>query len=186
MVATFVGTAHPPPGSKRNEPGELNAAEIATLDMGSVGRQRVQAPVLVEHNGPPVGRVLASWTGRKGEMRVLGRIDDAEAEVAVRNGEMRGLSLATEMHYMDSDREQRGDATVRKAYELSVCEMPKRARCFIDEIDGKRVPTACYASAKGATTPASASRPFSPPSPLSLLTSTCSHTVHPTPLSRTL
>ena len=52
--------------------------------------------LLMEHDhGARVGTIHASWEGRNGELRVLGMVNDAEAEAAVRSGSIRGLSLGT-------------------------------------------------------------------------------------------
>jgi hypothetical protein len=145
MVALITGTAHPKPGRKRTEDGDLNAAEIYATDLGKTNVQGSGTPMFVEHEGSSVGTVLASWTGPKGDMRVLGRIANPEAEALVRSGDMRGLSLGTEMFSVGD-----GPPLHRSVYELSVCEKPRRPGCFIDEIDGKCVGRAHNASASAA------------------------------------
>ena len=98
MVATFRGIAHPPPrrDGKRNNVADLNAAEISTANMGRRGG--TQMLVEHDHSGGQVGRVLASWDGPAGELRVQGVIENSKAEKAMRSGEMIELSLGTSVH----------------------------------------------------------------------------------------
>ena len=69
---SFKGIAHPPPrrDGKRNNIADLSAAEIATSRAGRHGLPG--RPVLVEHDhaGGSVGKVLTSWEGPNGELRV--------------------------------------------------------------------------------------------------------------------
>ena len=91
--------------------------------------------LLMEHDhNSRVGTVHASWEGRDGSLRVIGMVNDPKAALAVRNGSMRGLSLGTGViQKMD------GTALLRTQDELSLCEEPRRAGCFIDSIDGRPV-----------------------------------------------
>ena len=132
MSISFRGTAHPPPGTSREHPADLNAAEIATTDLG--GR-----PLLVEHGGGAVGKVLASWEGRRGELRVAGRVDDQQAVEKMKRGELRGLSLGTGLI-----QDTTGSVLVRAQDELSICKEGRRAGTWVDTIDGAKVhATAC-------------------------------------------
>lgn len=141
MVATasgsklsFKGVAHPPPArGPRKNPADLCAAEIATTNLG----KGAGTPMLVEHDhGAPCGRVLASWEGRNGELRVAGVIDDPQAMQDVRSGSMRGLSLGTGVVCDDT-----GATLMRTQDELSLCTEPRRGGCYIDTVDGAAVRT---------------------------------------------
>jgi len=138
----FRGVAHPPPKRGGREcAADLNAAEIGTTNLG----RRGGTPLLVEHDhGARAGRVLASWEGRHGELRVAGIVDDAAAAQTVRSGEMRGLSLGTGVT-MDAD----GNALMRTQDELSLCAEPRRAGCYIDTLDGRPVRTVAAFSKAG-------------------------------------
>ena len=142
----FRGVAHPPPArGGRNCPADLNAAEICTTNLGRNGG----TPLLVEHDhGARAGRVLASWEGRNGELRVAGVVNDPAAVQSVRSGNMRGLSLGTGVT-MDVD----GNALMRTQDELSLCEEPRRAGCYIDTLDGRSVRQVEAFSAKSAPAP---------------------------------
>ena len=144
MVLNFRGVAHPPPrrDGKRDHAADLNAAEIATTNLGrGIGTQ-----VLVEHDhGHRVGTVHSSWEGPDGSLRVYGSVTDPGAERMVRTGKMRGLSLGTSVI-----QDENGERMVAMQDELSICEDPRRRGCFIDEVDGKRVRTVRLASKKGA------------------------------------
>jgi len=126
--------AHPPPrrDGKRGNVADLNAAEIATANMG----RRGGVPMLVEHDhsGGQIGRVLSSWEGPRGELRVSGVVSDPTAVSAVRNGSMRELSLGTSVHSEDG-----GRVLMRTHDELSICEKAARPGCIVTELDGKQV-----------------------------------------------
>ena len=79
-------------------------------------------------------RVLSSWEGPDGALRVSGIITDQSAEQLVKSGAMRGLSLGTSV---TSD--AAGQFALRTHDELSICEDPRRAGCWIDDVDGKQV-----------------------------------------------
>jgi hypothetical protein len=144
MVALFKGIAHPPPrrDGKRNNVADLSAAEISTANMGRRGGTQM----LLEHdhaNGQ-VGRVLASWEGPNGELRVQGMIENREAEEAMRNGTMRELSLGTSVHS-----ETDGRILMRTNDELSLCEQAARPGCIVTDIDNQRVGSSHHFSRKG-------------------------------------
>lgn len=151
MVLLFTGTAHPKPShSARNHPADFNRAEIATTDLGKPRRGSLNGtPILVEHEDDPVGRIMTSWEGPGGNFRVMGRINDRAAEEAVRSGQMRGLSLGTGI-VQSRQAASAGsmDSMHRSVHEVSICEVPKRAGCYIDEVDGSRVSTIHCASKK--------------------------------------
>lgn len=158
MVApvSFKGVAHPRPDPRgRKTPADLSPAEIGTANLGKNGG----LPLLVEHeHGARAGRVLASWEGRNGELRVAGVVDCPEAARDVRSGAMRGLSLGTGVIL-----DHAGHAMGRTQDELSLCVEPKRTGCYIDSVDGRDVRPVSVYSNKGAPAHASA-----PPSSLTL------------------
>lgn len=141
---SFKGVAHPPPNrGQRVNKADLSAAEIATTNLG----RGAGTPMLVEHDyGAPCGRVLASWEGRHGEMRVAGIIDDPKAIADVRSGAMRGLSLGSGV-VLDSD----GNRVNVSHDEVSICETPARNGCYIDSVNNKTVRAVeCYSRRAGA------------------------------------
>ena len=96
MVFAFDGVAHPPPprDGRKSHPADMCAGQIATTNLG----RNNGTPLLVEHDrsAPPVGKVLASWEGRNGELRVTGIVDDhglagVDPQHAVRLGRERVL-----------------------------------------------------------------------------------------------
>lgn len=122
------GTAHPRPSVTRKHAADLSPAEIGTTQLA--GR-----PVLNEHqHGKRVGTCLASWEGRNGELRISAHVHDQKMQRQIRSGEMRGLSLGTDMI---GDTE--GGVLYRGQNELSVCEEGRRAGTWIDHVDGTRV-----------------------------------------------
>ena len=144
MVATFKGIAHPPPrrDGKRNNIADLSRAEIITANMGRRGG--TQMLVEHDHSNGQVGRVLASWEGPNGELRVQGVIDNPDAERAMRSGAMRELSLGTSVHS-----EADGNVLMRTNDELSLCERAARPGCIVTDIDNKRVGSTQHFSRKG-------------------------------------
>lgn len=142
---TFKGIAHPPPrrDGRRKNPADLSAAEISTANMGRRGGTQV----LVEHDsgGGQVGRVLTSWEGPGGELRVEGVLTDPTAQQAVKNGSMRELSLGTSVHSHET-----GGVLYRSNDELSLCERAARPGCIITDIDGRTVgSTSHFAKRRG-------------------------------------
>lgn len=138
---TFKGIAHPPPrrDGKRNHIADLNRAEISALKMGRNGG----TSLLMEHeHGHRIGSVLSSWEGPNGELRVEGIVHDNDAMKAVKNGSMVGLSLGTGVQYGGSTK-----PIWRNQDELSICEIPRRGGCYINEVNGKKVRSTHNASA---------------------------------------
>ena len=92
--------------------------------------------MLVEHDhrGGQVGRVLSSWEGPDGSLRVSGTIEEPSAVNAVRNGSMRELSLGTSVHSTGE-----GQLLMRTHDELSLCQKAARPGCIITDINGKQV-----------------------------------------------
>tara|TARA_B110000902_G_scaffold100103_1_gene118354 strand:- start:1443 stop:2780 length:1338 start_codon:yes stop_codon:yes gene_type:complete len=134
MSLRFKGIAHPPPGrGRRGNIADLNAAEIATTNMGRAGGTNL----LMEHDhGSQIGTVHASWEGRDGSLRVQGVVHDPEAIAQVRSGATRGLSLGTSVLTRTD-----GGRLMAMQDELSLCEEPRRAGCWITDIDGASVRT---------------------------------------------
>ena len=131
------GVAHPPPprNGRRVDPSDLTRAEIATTDIG--GR-----PLLYEHeHGTRVGTCLASWEGRNGELRIAAKVDDPKTQQQIRSGQLRGLSLGTDMVQTGE-----GDVVFKRQAELSVCEEGRRPHTWIDTVDNRVVQVAACAS----------------------------------------
>lgn len=143
MVLRFVGTAHPPDSGKRSHPADYDHAEIITTNLGHRGRHGGSTPILIEHEGDPVGYVLSSYRGIKNSLRVLGVIDDEHAEELVRSGKMLGLSLSTDVIHREGEEDK---PLLRTVTELSICEEPRRPGCYISEVDGERYHTATMAA----------------------------------------
>ena len=123
------GTAHPPPPRLgRHNPADLSRAEIASTNIS--GR-----PLLNEHDsGARVGTCLASWQGLDGSLRIAANVEDPAVIQQVRAGELRGLSLGTDMIL-----DEGGGVLFRNQAELSVCEEGRRSGTWIDSIDGRAV-----------------------------------------------
>lgn len=139
----FVGTAHPPPHESRHHPADFDAAEIASTNLGNQGLKGSTTPILVEHDGAPVGEVLASYRGSSGSLKVMGHIYDERAQELVKSGQMLGLSLGTETVHHDTPNSQ---PVMRKVTELSIVEKPLRPGCHISEANGHRVHTSVLAA----------------------------------------
>ena len=132
--------AHPPApiDGTRAGPADLSRAEIQTTNLA--GR-----PLLHEHNaGEHVGTCLASWPGGDGSLRIAAKVNDPETIRQMHNGNLRGLSLGTDM-VMDVQ----GKVLYRNQAELSVCQEGRRPGTWIDSIDGKTVRVQeCFSSAR--------------------------------------
>lgn len=125
----FKGIAHPPAKGKRDHPSDLSVGELAAAQMGGL-------PVFLEHqtDDAPVGSVLTSFEGRRGELRVVGQIHDESIQQKVRDGSLRGLSLGTDcIASMD------GSVLSRSQKELSVCAEGRRNGTWITDVDGRTV-----------------------------------------------
>ena len=140
----FRGVAHPPParGARKNK-ADLSAAEIGVTNLGKNGG----TDLLREHDhAERVGTVLSSWEGRDGSLRVSGVVTDADAITSIKSGETRGLSLGTSVLTNDT-----GERLVVAHDELSICETPARAGCYVTDIDGKQVrEVACFSKSGAA------------------------------------
>lgn len=144
MPTSFKGVAHPPPqrNGKRNHAADLSRAEISTANLGKGGGTNL----LVEHDhSARAGKVLSSWEGPDGSLRVSGIISDAEAEKLVNSGQMRGLSLGTSV-----TTDAAGNFTLRSHDELSICAEPRRSGCFIDQLGNRQVrQISCFSNQQG-------------------------------------
>ena len=159
MALQFVGTAHPPADTHRKHPADFVAAELEAANPGRRWLERHTTPILVEHVGEPVGEVLTSYQGPSGSMRVLGTIYDDHAKRLVKDGEMLGLSLGTDLVHREGEEH---DPMVRTVTELSICKEPRRRGCYISEVDGVRYNSASYAASNGASL-APLTRCYTPP-----------------------
>lgn len=141
----FVGTAHPPAKKKRDHPADLSEAEIAASNLGSRYGKGESTPILVEHEGEPVGKIISSYKAPSGSLRVLGTIHDERAKKLVRDGKMLGLSLGTDVVHRDGEED---NPVVRTVQELSICVEPRRRGCYISQVDGQTYRTATMAASK--------------------------------------
>jgi hypothetical protein len=139
----FEGVAHPPAKPLREHPADLSHGEIAAIARGGTHG----LPLHVEHDtaANSVGRVLTSWQGRKGELRVMGQVTDPSVAQRVRGGDLRGLSLGT-----DCVQAMNGDVLARNQRELSLCGEGRRTGTWVDHIDGQRVHSVeCFSKTAG-------------------------------------
>ena len=145
MSVEIRGVAHPPAplDGSRSGPADLSRAEIQTTNLA--GR-----PLLHEHNpGHQVGTCLASWPGGDGSLRIAAKVHDPDAVQEVKNGNLRGLSLGTDM-VLDTQ----GKVLYRNQAELSVCGEGRRPGTWIDSIDGRTVRVQeCFSTSKHAFEP---------------------------------
>ena len=133
----FRGTAHPAADAKRANQADLSNGEISAMDLGARGRDGSgTTPVLVEHRGEPVGRILSSYPGRDGALKVAGTIHDADVIARVQSGEMRGLSLRTQVMAADSNPNR---PLIRTIEEVSVCGQPRRPGCWVESLNDRAV-----------------------------------------------
>ena len=90
-MVVFRGIAHGPARQDRAHPSDLSPGELEATQMGGL-------PLHVEHrtDESPVGHVLSSYTGGRGELRVIAKVEDPATAQEVRNGSLRGLSLGTD------------------------------------------------------------------------------------------
>ena len=136
----FKGIAHPRPDAQRQNIADLDAREILASNLGSRGKNREPLPVLVEHSGEPVGRVLSSYKAPDGSLKVAGTINDPQVAERVRSGQMRGLSLRTQtMAKTGSIKKPTDRPMVRAIEEVSICGVPRRPGCYISHIDDEQV-----------------------------------------------
>ncbi len=136
----FRGIAHPKPAKTRSNGADMSAAEIASVNLGRRGGTALH----MEHDmGDRVGTVTSSWEGRDGSLRVSGVVTEPSAVASVRSGATRGLSLGTSVITNEA-----GKRLCAFTDELSLCEEPRRAGCYVTDIDGAPVRQLVTASAK--------------------------------------
>lgn len=118
------------------------SAQIATTNLG----RNNGTPLLVEHDrsAPPVGKVLASWEGRNGELRVTGIVDDQDSQKKIMDGSLQGLSLGTGILLGGGENGTRPLAYQHE--ELSLCHTPARVGCYIDKVNGNTIRTSAQFS----------------------------------------
>lgn len=185
----FRGTAHPPAGAAANRARapDLSAAEIHATNLGARGPGANRTtPVYVEHetSGAQVGHIISSYKHPvTGAMRVAGVVDDPAVAAQVRSGELRGLSLSTNLQWhpkADGKADTSRPPLSRVVDECSLCAVPGRPGCYVDTIDGQRVPSSRHefsASSDGnASHGARSHPPTHPPSHLSSHTHAHKHT----------
>ena len=134
----FKGVAHGPGSMNRKHPADLSSGELVALEGSALNG----IPIHVEHDtsAAPVGSVLASYEGPRGELRVIGQVNDPNVAKQVLNGSMRGLSLGT-----DCVQDMSGQVLSRSQKELSICEEGRRTGTWITDINGQTVHTvACF------------------------------------------
>ena len=151
----FKGIAHPPAKGKRDHPSDLNVGELNATAGGKLNG----LPVHVEHDtaAPSVGSVLTSFEGSRGELRVIGQINDPAIAAQMRSGDLRGLSLGTDcIQSMD------GDVLTRSQKELSVCDEGRRNGTWITHLDNQLVHTVAAFSKSAFGKPASATANHNP------------------------
>lgn len=124
-----IGTIHPPATSEKTEADDLTKAEMVVRENDLVGR-----PVLVEHDGAPVGEVLTSWIHHDtGSLKMAANINDPNVQAQVKSGQMRGLSIGSKLiHPVGTDASRRVSQILD---EVSVCEKPRRHGCYVEQID---------------------------------------------------
>ena len=150
----FKGVAHGPGSMVRKHPADLSGGELAALEGSALNG----LPIHVEHDTsmPAVGNVLASYEGPRGELRVIGQVNDQATAKAVLDGSMRGLSLGTDcVQTMD------GNVLGRSQRELSLCEEGRRTGTWITDINNQTVHTvACFSKNSNGVCPLPAIETF--------------------------
>lgn len=114
----FYGCANPKGRGK-----EYNGFEFTEKDVRLAASELVGKPVLIEHEGNPVGEVEAAWVGSDGRLLVVGKTNDNNvrsrfARNLVIDGGLNELSLGTACH-VDTDKLQVSNKHVQ---ELSLVE----------------------------------------------------------------
>lgn len=134
------GRIHPPgaPGGRRIEPDDLNSAEIAVTNLGRRTQRNVDnpgpnyLPVLVEHEGGPVGTIDSTWKAPDGSLKMAAVIDDPDVQKQVLKGDLRGLSIGSALQH---DPGKSAHERINQVFtEVSVCQVPRRAGCYIEHI----------------------------------------------------
>ena len=146
----FRGTAHPSRiHNKRQHVADLTDGDIASMNLGN--RSKRTTPLLVEHEGDPVGEIISSYDHHfDGSMRVMGLVYDKDVAQKVQSGALRGLSLSTHMNWeKQSDIDDPTKQPLNRIiYECSLCEVPGRDGCWIDVINDELVPSSRYSFSK--------------------------------------
>ena len=124
-----IGTIHPPATSEKKDADDLTKAEMVMREKDLVGR-----PVLVEHQGAPVGDILTTWINENtGSLKMAANIVHPDVQTKIKNGDLRGLSIgSTLIHPVGTDPSARLTHILN---EVSVCEQQRRDGCLIDHVD---------------------------------------------------
>ena len=147
MTLTFRGVAHGPGTLNRKHHADLSSGELAGIAQGGLNG----LPLHIEHEtaSDAIGSVLTSYMGPRGELRVMGMVNDPKTAERVESGELRGLSLGT-----DCVQDMDGNTLSRTQQELSLCKEGRRTGTWITHIGGKKVhDVACFSGSteKGAS-----------------------------------
>lgn len=128
-VFRFFGCANP-----RGRSNSYNGFELTEADAAIAAEQLVGKPVLIEHEGEPVGEVEAAWIGKDGRLMVVGKTSNegARAKYArnmVIDGSLGELSLGSTAS-IDTDTL---DVTNKSMVELSLVENGLRDGTIIED-----------------------------------------------------
>lgn len=126
------GVCHPPAHAMKNDSNldNLSAGDIITEDL-----EGCNVPILVEHEGSPVGKVLATYRGGDNSLRMFGQIHDKSVQNRVSSGDLVGLSIGSILQTVDSG-SNKTSVRSRRCNEISVCKDPRRYGCYIDKVNG--------------------------------------------------
>ena len=140
------GACHPPADMMKNDshPDNLSAGDILTEDL-----EGCNVPILIEHKGPPVGTVLATYRGRDKSLRMFGQLNDKNAIDRVNSGELNGLSIGSILQIRHEN--DKKSVRSRKCNEISICKDPRREGCLIDKINGQRIRQEIWTASKKET-----------------------------------
>lgn len=127
------GVCHPPAHTMK---GDNNLDNLTAGDIISEDLEGCNVPILVEHEGGPVGEVLATYRGSDNSLRMFGQINDDDAKSRINSGELIGLSIGSVLQTKEEGR-NKTSVRSRRCNEISICKDPRRHGCFIDKIDGK-------------------------------------------------
>lgn len=143
----IVGTIHPtPPVVGRYEIDDLTRREIQTTRLGASATSHAH-PILEEHDGGPVGTVITSWRASDGRLKMAGVVENSDVASRVRSGELRGLSIGSQVHHKHGGNPlDEGSRVLHSIHEVSLCKEPRRPGCYVEEINGVPVSISAHAS----------------------------------------
>jgi len=133
----FYGCANPPARDAAYNGFELNGADLRNACDQIKGK-----PVLIEHEGQPVGTVDSAWVGQDGRMMVVGSMNEEQARGKyarnlVLQGDLGELSLGSLVSF-DTDSLHVGAKTFQ---ELSLVNQGLRDGTVIEARDGTTRPS---------------------------------------------